>query len=58
MRSVGLLFICLAVVGIVWADEAAPTIDEIAGARLQLLHSDDNWRIFSIAVAIVSFHPR
>jgi hypothetical protein len=38
------------VAGIGWAGEAAPTIDQVAGQRLQLLHSDDGWRIFSITV--------
>lgn len=51
MRSATLIFICWALVGFVWADEPALTIDEVAGERLQLLHSDDDWRIFSITVA-------
>lgn len=51
MRLAALLFIYWAVVGIAWADEAAPTIDEVSGERMLLLHSDDDWRIFSITVA-------
>jgi hypothetical protein len=50
MRSAALLFVLWAGLGSVWAEEPAPTIDEVAGERLQLLYSDDAWRVFSITM--------
>lgn len=51
MRSAVLALICWGVAGLGWAGEAVPTIDEVAGEQMMLLHSSDDWRIFSITVA-------
>ena len=51
MRSAMLLVMLSAAVGRAWGGDAAPSIDEVAGSRLELLYTNDSWRIFSITLA-------
>ena len=50
LKQTLLTTLCL-VASIAPAGELGPTIDEVAGDRLELLHSTTDWRIFSITIA-------
>jgi hypothetical protein len=51
MRRMWFVVTILVGVATVCAGSEPPSIDEVAGDRMRVLHIDDDWRVFSIVVA-------